>query len=102
MRSVLLPCFDMLRGEKKSSRIRYSDGAPRGEKVRTASEKNGSFRTEIPRQGKRLLVLRAVRAENAEIGIPGIGMVGLEHTLEITASGSRSLTGTETGLIGID
>ena len=73
MRSVLLPCFDMLRGEKKSSRIRYSDGAPRGEKVRTASEKNGSFRTEIPRQSKRLLVLRTVRAENAEIGIPGIG-----------------------------
>ena len=74
MRSVLLPCFDMLRGEKKSSRIRYSDGAPRGEKKSALlPRENGSFRTEIPRQGKRLLVLRTVRAENAEIGIPGIG-----------------------------
>ena len=43
-----------------------------------------------------------VVAIEPKIGIPGIGMVGLEHTLEITASGSRSLTGTETGLIGID
>lgn len=43
-----------------------------------------------------------VVAIEPKIGIPGIGMVGLEHTLEITASGSRSLTDTETGLIGID
>ena len=43
-----------------------------------------------------------VVAIEPKIGIPGIGMVGLEHTLEITASGSRSLTGTETELICID
>lgn len=34
-----------------------------------------------------------VVAIEPKIGIPGSGMVGLEHTLEITASGARPLTG---------
>lgn len=34
-----------------------------------------------------------VVALEPKIGLPGIGMVGLEHTFEITESGARSLTG---------
>ena len=40
-----------------------------------------------------------VFAIEPKIGIPGVGMVGLEHTLEVTADGCRSLTGTETDII---
>lgn len=34
-----------------------------------------------------------VVALEPKIGLPGIGMVGVEHTFEITGSGARSLTG---------
>ena len=40
-----------------------------------------------------------VVAIEPKIGIPGAGMVGLEHTLEITASGVRPLTGTSKHII---
>lgn len=40
-----------------------------------------------------------VVAIEPKIGIPGSGMVGLEHTLEITASGARPLTGTSKQVI---
>ena len=40
-----------------------------------------------------------VVAIEPKIGIPGSGMVGLEHTLEITASGARPLTGTSKQII---
>lgn len=40
-----------------------------------------------------------VVAIEPKIGIPGTGMVGLEHTLEITASGALTLTGTSKDII---
>ena len=40
-----------------------------------------------------------VVAIEPKIGIPGIGMVGVEHSLEITAEGARSLTGDTTEII---
>lgn len=40
-----------------------------------------------------------VVALEPKIGLPGIGMVGLEHTLEITEEGARSLTGIQKEII---
>jgi Xaa-Pro dipeptidase len=34
-----------------------------------------------------------------KLGIPGFGMVGLENTFEVTASGGRSLTGDATTML---
>ena len=43
-----------------------------------------------------------VVAIEPKIGLPGIGMVGVEHSLEITGTGARSLTGETTNIIIVD
>lgn len=43
-----------------------------------------------------------VVAIEPKIGLPGIGMVGVEHSLEITATGACSLTGDSTHIITIE
>jgi Xaa-Pro dipeptidase len=40
-----------------------------------------------------------VIALEPKIGIPGLGMVGVENTFEVTAAGGRSLTGQDFGII---
>jgi Xaa-Pro aminopeptidase len=40
-----------------------------------------------------------VIALEPKLGIPGFGMVGLENTFEVTASGGRSLTGEATAIV---
>ena len=41
-------------------------------------------------------------AVEPKIGLPGLGMVGLENVLEITEDGARSITGMERGIVCID
>lgn len=43
-----------------------------------------------------------VVAIEPKIGLPGVAMVGLEHTLEITATGARSLTGETRNIIVVE
>lgn len=43
-----------------------------------------------------------VVAIEPKISLPGLGVVGLEHTLEITATGVRSLTGNNVDIIPIE
>lgn len=43
-----------------------------------------------------------VVALEPKIGLAGIGMTGVENTLEITADGARSLSGSRTGIICIE
>lgn len=43
-----------------------------------------------------------VLALEPKIGLPGIGMVGLEHTCEVSSQGGCSLTGDATAIIAID
>ena len=43
-----------------------------------------------------------VIAIEPKISLPGLGTVGLEHTLEITATGVRSLTGTNLDIIPVE
>lgn len=42
-----------------------------------------------------------VLAVEPKIGIPGLGMVGVENTFEVTAGGGKSLTGDQDGVICI-
>ena len=42
-----------------------------------------------------------VIALEPKLGIPGVGMVGIENTFVVTPSGGRSLTGTSPGLIPV-
>jgi Xaa-Pro aminopeptidase len=42
-----------------------------------------------------------VIALEPKIGIPGLGMVGVENTFEVTPGGGRSLTGQDFGIIFI-
>lgn len=41
-------------------------------------------------------------AVEPKIGIPGLGMVGVENTFEVTAEGGRCLTGSDYGIICIE
>jgi Xaa-Pro aminopeptidase len=43
-----------------------------------------------------------VIALEPKLGIPGFGMVGLENTFEVTASGGRSLTGDATAILCVE
>jgi Xaa-Pro aminopeptidase len=43
-----------------------------------------------------------VMAVEPKMGIPGVGMVGVENTFEVTSSGGVCLTGSDFGIIALE